>query len=115
MTEPKIRRKDRKAAVRALQLAKKMLWGGSRKLGQLGKEPPKEIFICHALLAVQLSHRELVNVCCQLCKIIEYRLDGYDSLNTWLDQRHHIRWYGNIPRLQATRHAWVDSLIKEFS
>lgn len=79
-------------------------------------------FICLSLeFAYEAGLIEIEEVC--RCKrVVSSRLDGQPSLAQWLQSRGHFSMdeyladglLGN-PKLQATRHAWIDSLIKEFS
>ena len=108
MKEPKIT--DRRAAVKALTLAKKRLWNGAPDCRRTGL-----VFICHAVQAVARENPGLVKTCDQLRALIMHRLQGAPILSLWLIQHHNIPAFRNAPRLQATRHAWVDALIKEFS
>ena len=53
--------------------------------------------------------------------LIQERLGGISTLEEWLQYHHGIcRYqYKNYDeysdRMQATRHAWIDSLIREFA
>ena len=50
--------------------------------------------------------------------VIEYRLGIHVTVGGWLHHVHGVplgKLKSNGRKLQATRHAWLDSLIKEFS
>jgi hypothetical protein len=46
--------------------------------------------------------------------IIGNRLDGSMYLGSWLEKHHYIYVGSNVRKYQATRLAWLDSLIAEF-
>ena len=79
-------------------------------------------YICHALsdmraIAITDRAQDLVDGSRLAKQVIDHRLAGHESLNDWIVE------YGiNVfavadtdARMQATRHAWLDSLIEEFS
>ncbi len=72
----------------------------------------KDRFICWALAGTQ--HYAGVS----LIDLVEDRLGGYGTLEAWLE-RHACFPHGDVQsdpdKVQATRHAWIDSLIAEFS
>jgi hypothetical protein len=83
----------------------------------------KESFICYSITAVSEksgSYDETDRV----REIVQSRLEPYATLETWLAVNHKIKiadWNSGfskrnayIDKIQATRHAWVDSMIEEF-
>ena len=76
-------------------------------------------FICWAIdLAVHDRDTYLVGRA--LKDLIRERLGGYALLEWWAEEKHgiHERHYTSTcyqNKMQETRHAWIDSLIKEFS
>jgi hypothetical protein len=75
-------------------------------------------FICHAVNRV-LCHPQRKEA---LKKIIQGRLNGYTTLELWLLHIHKISILNvcqpggkdHYDKMQATRHAWLDSMIAEF-
>jgi len=76
-------------------------------------------YICWAIdLAVWDHGTYLVGLA--LKDLIRGRLNNTLCLEPWLKIHHgiHVRHYTNVEyrnKMQATRHAWIDSLIEEFS
>ena len=77
----------------------------------------KEQFICHALLRVKRSRRELFAAAILAEKMIMERLNGQYTAENWLARK--IGWYeidkAPVDAVQQWRHRWLDSMIKEFS
>lgn len=81
----------------------------------------KNMYICHAIRESLKTYRYLnVSDYIRVRNIVESRLDPYTCFESWLRVNHGIdkasfpspEEYFN--KLQATRHAWVDSMIEEF-
>lgn len=74
-------------------------------------------FLCAAIEAACLRDDSRSEAGEMLRCLIMLRLQGYRTLDMWLRSEHGIRGlYNNKSRkLQATRHAWLDDLIREFS
>ncbi len=79
-------------------------------------------YICLAIMEASRRCRITERVSQAAQDIVAARIAPYDSFQQWLIHTHpklktaFERDYMNRNRkLQATRHAWVDSLIKEFS
>lgn len=107
----KYTKKERKQIVSALKAAQKVLWDGRRH----GAEwTMREEFICCAIPRSE-EGKELTE------KLIQSRLGReHTTVQDWLADNGYIEKDAEedeafyIP-LQAYRHAWVKSLIKEFS
>ncbi len=79
--------------------------------GQTGSE----VFICHAIdnTSFDMGIGEAID-------IIQTRLNGLTSIEDWLVhnkylEKNELVEYTRIGQIQAFRHRWLDSLIKEFS
>lgn len=104
-----------------LKLAKKHLDRGAKD-----RDPSddRRIYICHAIQVVadKSDSMALRIVARATMRMIENRLAPFCDLKVWLDNVHGIScpsyWSEGhaefIGKLQATRHAWVDSMIAEF-
>ena len=95
---------EKQIIVWALKHAKKNLWDGS------GRNPNQFVSICSAL--PDTFGAILVK------ELIAERLEGYFGVRSWLIRKGHVgREYsfGFDLEIQQYRHAWVDSLIEEFS
>lgn len=84
----------------------------ARKLIAAGKYT----FICHAC-AVQFGWDK--DMCYDATysyaeQVVQSRLDGCSTLETWLWDKHQINVSDNPVKLRNTRLAWLDSLIAEF-
>ncbi len=79
------------------------------------------VYICHALELAYSSGRIGLSDCHEVRDIVQERLGKCNSLEQWL------RWQGiqrpsygpksikeYCIKVQATRHAWIDSMIAEF-
>lgn len=92
-----------------LQEAKKYLSDGS--------DFGKYTFLCHAVSKVYgFDPYNLAKRNTPVHHCIMQRLDGSDCLEGWLEEQG-IDYYSDANRdqkLQATRHAWLDSMIAEF-
>lgn len=91
--------------------AKEYLWNGK---GQ--KYPTESFFICHAIALTGADYYQVK----RLTDYIESLLSPASTYEGWL-HHYHPQIYskaeekGNmIPKLQKARHAWLDSLAKEF-
>ena len=79
---------------------------------------PGHSYICHCIGAAAHQHR-ISQSTADLCKmLINDRLQGHMVLDSWLI---HVAGIDKVlvrndyAKMRATRHAWLDSLIKEFS
>jgi hypothetical protein len=76
----------------------------------------KQTFICHAIGLSEHSYPLEVN---QLKSLIDARLEGEATYVIWLDTKYPDVYDAysstNYEQIQLSRHAWVDSLIEEFS
>ena len=76
-------------------------------------------YICHAL--VDAHHYGTIERATRVSasELIKDRLGGYYSLEMWLSHKHGIKVdnfkSADRARIRATRVAWLNSLIKEFS
>jgi hypothetical protein len=99
--------------------AKAHLWDGA--LDEV-RGSTSTTYICWAIDRATVSPRDPVRRACK--KIISDRLDGKGTLQEWLAHKNFADWIltrkklstvdQNL-KLQITRHAWLDSLIEEFS
>ena len=87
---------------KALRLTKKNLWNGKRYNGGFGNRE----FICHA--AVDAGVGDIVK------PIVHSLLDHKASLGTWLEDNGVNCPWNDMPKLQATRKAWLDHLIAHY-
>jgi hypothetical protein len=82
-------------------------------------------YICHASVEARLRGLISLNESSKVQRLLMGRLAGSDSLEQWLDTHHGIKqkfyddgdmnaYYAYVDRMQITRHAWLDSMIKEF-
>lgn len=85
-----------------LEIIKPHLWDGSI-------DGAGQIFLCSA------AEDALSFLDANVCKdIFMKRLDGTRTLEIWLYARHGIDAYNNTKKTQATRLAWLNSLIAEY-
>ena len=76
------------------------------------------VYICHALDNVReygAIDRSAPNAA---KKLVQSRIHPYYSLEAWLEGEHQITRVSSRPywaKIKATRIAWLNSLIKEFS
>lgn len=113
-------------ALQMLKASKKRLARNCIEMGW------KEQFICHALEETYKQNYPLKSSfesLCELKSLIKERMSNEYTLEDWLVKYHGIvepSWnprtkaeeeaeVKHIDKMQATRHAWVDSLIAEFS
>ena len=113
-------------AVQILKKAKQLLAKNHQETGE------KEIFICHALDKACGVHNSNHSheVLEEIKGVIKFRMSYELTLEDWLEKYHGINqisysfpWVTDIQKkledyddkVQATRHAWIDSLIVEFS
>jgi hypothetical protein len=85
---------------------------------------PKESFICYSIKEAEDSDKVPSKDSERVRDIIRGRLSPYPTLEVWLESKHKIkRAYSVMPtqkikeyinKIQATRHAWIDSMIAEF-
>ena len=85
----------------------------------------KEEYICFSLNAAYNHGRIYAEDMWRIKDIIAKRLDYHATLEDWLGEVHNIHSPGwnsakrshnaFANKLQATRHAWVDSMIAEFA
>lgn len=83
----------------------------------------KERYICLAITAAVRLDKIPLGSAQRVKKVVEGRLHPYATLSSWLQAKHGIDGrinsiYSKVVeyrnQLQATRHAWVDSMIAEF-
>jgi hypothetical protein len=60
------------------------------------------------------DHRRLdiANAARLVKQLIRRRLGCYIYLQDWLETEHGIKWLDDLPKLHATRLAWIDDMIK---
>lgn len=110
----------RKDIGQAFKNAKFMLWDGYSTVFD-GYSSGPTVFICHAIQdGNQLNHWPgTSDAAMKAISIIEHRLHPYTTVDTWVGANipGADKYAKNIPReeIQAFRHRWLDSLIKEFS
>ena len=92
-----------------LKEAKKFLWNGE------GVPEGEEEFICIALNAVANECPGTRVDAYRVRHIIRQRLEGYITLEGWLEKKGINVDKATRQQLQQHRHAWVDKLIEEFS
>lgn len=81
----------------------------------------KEKFICIAIMAAASSTKLITTADVERCvDIVESRLDGETTLESWLQDRGciHHHWalvdLATRNRIQQHRYAWLDQMIAEF-
>jgi hypothetical protein len=79
----------------------------------------QEEYICHAIEKLYGDMKITLRDRNRNKKIIRDRLDGVISYETWLIRNYKINleisdYHKRSDKLQVSRHAWLDSLIKEF-
>ena len=106
----------------ALKIVKKHVAVDADGCANCWQDGAMQRYICHAAERATgrggISHKASVKI----TKHIEGLLMPHSSLETWLDRggfidpgfrgNYGIRAYLN--KMQATRHAWIDNMIKEF-
>lgn len=96
---------------KAFKIARNKLWDGYGTICP----PGKERYICYALTAGGRYRSPAVREdFLRAERIIMTLLGGYVALELWLAGVHGIGWYGQTPKLQATRKAWLDHLIEHY-
>lgn len=105
----------RKNLAKAFTLAKEYLWLGGETM-----PPGKFKFICFTLNHIYINELIDINAFIQTKQLIQSRLDPFVTLEDWLNMeigqpKVTKDTDGSCLRLQATRAAWLDSLIEEFS
>jgi hypothetical protein len=87
----------------------------------------KEQFICHSIdEVVWKRHRDIATEenAARLKRVISQRLAPHRTLEAWLEATHSIKeppcWYQHefnlyLTKVQTTRHAWVKSMIAEYT
>ena len=83
--------------------AKNFLSTGSAVIG-------KTEYICYAIERTRCSGADKDRA----RDIIMELLDGYLTLGSWLDHKKEIENDRRGPKMQATRHAWLDHLIEHY-
>jgi hypothetical protein len=82
--------------------------------------PWGEKFICIAIMTAAAYSKRITNGEVERCrKIVESRLEGTETIESWLESKGCINDYSlcdraTKDRIQAHRHAWLDMLIAEF-
>lgn len=99
--------------------AKKFLWDGKP-----GGERANAHYVCWAIDRASGFGKPELRIAGACKAIITERLGGLSSLADWLRHHHYEDWalaHRKLKsadlylKLQVTRHAWLDSLIEEFS
>lgn len=75
-------------------------------------------YICFALEAAHDYGTIDWSVLDDARRLVEDRLLPYTTLESWLHNKHHIPYASSsayLAKIKATRIAWLNSLIKEFS
>lgn len=88
--------------------AKKHLWNG---VGEW-REQSKERYICHAIYWRVMGCS--INEVHYTKQIISLLLEGHDTLEEWLWAKHRISANNDTKKLQQTRQAWLDHLVKHY-
>jgi len=92
---------------KVFKAAKKQLWNG---VGDW-MDHPKERYICHAIYwRVNCTNDEARFT----KKLIALLLEGHDTLEEWLLAKHDINGFSDTKKLQQTRQAWLDHLVKHY-
>ena len=83
----------------------------------------KESFICYSISSAT-DNGVSDTTADRVVTMVQERLAPHATLDTWLDRNHGINRVGcydlgdtrtaYLNKIQATRHAWVDSMIEEF-
>lgn len=74
-------------------------------------------FICHAIaLQYEWKASQIYENPHSIAeKIVQDRLEGFSTLECWLEGKHGVKdAFNNHDKMKATRLAWLDSLIEEF-
>jgi hypothetical protein len=102
---------NKSMSVYVLKRAKEVL---SHKRSDLKRG--KVTFICHAIETLHRSHPIEVF---ELTALISHRLNGRSTYTSWLNDAYPgvypVYYDINYKQIQLSRHAWIDSLIEEFS
>lgn len=122
---PKWRRKERALAVEMLTTAKSLLARNAEEAHD-ERGTSRNRCICHALAAARnvlerkYSRPRPLYIHDGLSRVILGRLNNQGTLERWLVSRKILAWEDLseetpelLDRVQATRHAWIDSLIEE--
>lgn len=97
---------NRKEIAEAFKRAKEILWDGT------GYEKGYT-YICHA---IRHDNEYFSSAGYEAVKVIQERLDGYYTVDSWLDEVAGVHYsLLTAERMQPYRHAWLDSLIAEYS
>lgn len=92
----------------------------ARKLSE-EKSSDRTEFICHALWNAKRAGKIKADLMERARGIVMKRLDGCGTLNTWMEEKIGCEavqtdQHNNDQRkMQATRLAWLNSLVEEFS
>lgn len=100
---------------KAFKAAKKFLRGPDL-------DPDKIKFICYAICTARDAGAITADQCFRARTLVLERLGGFTTLEQWLYQKVpqypralYLNAVSAKERVQSTRHAWLDSLIREFS
>lgn len=74
------------------------------------RESPKQVFICYAIESA--AGDGLHPTASALCRLIEHRLNGIGTYDSWLKEMRGITF--NFHHIQHLRHEWLNALIEEF-
>ena len=119
MNKSEFTKANRQRIAKAFEAAKRRLPHSSfdSEIFSDGRNP----YICVNLQICMSAGEISVKACVDAQTIIRARLEGHGTLGGWLEKRHvSFRLLtkdvlnGRV-KIQAARHAWLDSLIAEFS
>ena len=88
-------------------------------------EQSRDTFICVALVIADEAKKITRDDSLKAQLMIHHRLEGHYTFESWLRNKHNISIHNCSgpelglrafrDKMQATRHAWVDSMIQEFA
>lgn len=108
--------------VKVLKAARKHLASSDSEADECSDSSAKPAYICHAIELAYHVDPDLYLAGRRVKDLIHERLQGYSSLEGWLmeyggvsnDDLTYDRWDNKGRKRQATRLAWVNSMISEF-
>jgi hypothetical protein len=87
---------------RVFRAAKKILWDGDNY--------ELNTYICHAIERTNFKLGDQYRA----KKVIQNLLEGEVCLEQWLWEKHRITGSSDDKKIQQTRHAWLNHLIKHY-
>lgn len=79
----------------------------TKKFVSKNEDDDLEQFICIAAIDADVSYK--------IVPIIENLLDGYYTLSEYVEEKTGISYFNqDYKKMQKTRHAWLDHLIKHY-